>query len=211
VTVAADVLLGLAVLAALIDWWGVARERLSVEFTARPLVVIALVGTALAIDTDVDVARGLVIAALGASLVGDVVMTAPDARYEAGLMAFLVGHVLTIAAFVESIQGSLVLGVALLPIGIGIGVAPQIIEGARQEHPVVGALAAVYVVVVGAVATMAAGTGLLVAAIGGALFLASGWLLLWNRYVAPAPGGRLLVHVTEHLARVALVLWLAVA
>ena len=205
-TIAADVLLGLAVFAALIDWWGVARGRLSVEFIARPVVIIALVGTALAIDTDVDVTRGLVIAALGASLVGDVVMMAPDARYEAGLMAFLVGHVLYIAALADSVQGGLVLVVALLAFGIGIGAAPQIIEGGRREHPVIGGLVALYVVSVGVMATMAAGTGVLVAAIGGALFVASDWLLLWNRYVGPAPGGRMLVHVTEHLAQIGLVL-----
>ena len=56
-TVAADVLLSLAVVAALIDWWGVARERVSVEFIAKPLVDIALIGTALAIDTPEDLAE----------------------------------------------------------------------------------------------------------------------------------------------------------
>ena len=46
-----------------------ARERLGVEFIAKPLVVIGLIGAALAVDTGDGVVRGLVVAALGASLV----------------------------------------------------------------------------------------------------------------------------------------------
>ena len=63
--------------AALVDWWSVARERLGVEFIAKPLVVIGLIGAALAVDTGDGVVQGLVVAALGASLVGDVVLMTP--------------------------------------------------------------------------------------------------------------------------------------
>ena len=44
-------LVALAGVAALVDWWSVARERLGVEFIAKPLVVIGLIGAALAVDT----------------------------------------------------------------------------------------------------------------------------------------------------------------
>jgi len=209
VTVAADVLVGLAVVAAMIDWWGVAKGRLSVEFIARPLTIIALIGAALAIETDLDVTRGLVVAALGALLVGDVVLMSPDARFEAGLLAMLVGHVLYIAALAHAVEFGPTVAAALLVIGIGIGAVPQIIDGARREHPAIGLVATAYVLVAGSMVTMAGGTGVLIAAIGGGLFLASDALLLWDRYVASAPGGRMLVHVSEHMAQVSLVLWLA--
>ena len=188
-TVAADVLVGLALFAAAIDWWGVARGRLSVEFIARPLVMIALIGAALAIETDADVTRGLVVAALGASLVADVVFMSPDARFEAGIVALAVGHVLYIAALAEAVEFGPTVAAALLVVGIGIGAVPQIVDGARRRHPAVAAVVAGFVVAAGAMVTMAGGTGVLIAAIGGALFLAADSLLLWDHYVAPAPGG----------------------
>lgn len=208
-TVAADVLLGLALAAALIDWWGVARERFSVEFIAKPLVDIALIGTALAIDTPDDVTRGLVVAALGAALVGDVVLSTPDARFEVGIFATIVAQVLFAAALIDSVEPATALVAGLLYVGIGIGAAPQIIHGARQRHPAVGVLVAVHLGTVGALGVFAAGTGVLIAAIGGALFVASATLLTWNRFVAPAPGGNVLVHVTDHMGQIGLVLWLA--
>lgn len=208
-TVAADVLLGLAVLAALIDWWGVSRERISVEFITKPLVDIALIGTALAIDTPDDVIRGLVVAALGAALVGDVVLSTPDARFEAGIFAVIVAHVLFAAALVDSVQPATAMAAGLLYVGIGIGAAPQIIHGARERHPAIGLLVAVHLFSVAALGIFAAGTGVLIAAIGGALFVASAALLTWNRFVSPAPGGRVLVHATDHLGQIGLVLWLA--
>ena len=132
-------LVALAGVAALVDWWSVARERLGVEFIAKPLVVIGLIGAALAVDSGDGVVRGLVVAALGASLVGDVVLMTPDARFEAGVFAFLVAHVLYITAFLET--GGLDVGAgvaaAVLIIGIGLGAVPQIIAGARLRGPAV--------------------------------------------------------------------------
>ena len=208
-TVAADVLLGLAVVAALIDWWGVARERVSVEFIAKPMVDIALIGTALAIDTPEDVTRGLIVAALGAALVGDVVLSTPDARFEAGILASIVAHVLFAAALVDAIEPASAIMAALLYFGIGLGAAPQIIHGARSQHPGIGVLVAGALFTAGALGILAAGTGVLIAALGGALFVTSAALLTWNRFVAPAPGGNVLVHATDHLGQVGLVLWLA--
>ena len=131
------ILFFLAGLAAAIDWWGVTKERVSVEFMSKPLVLIALIGAALSIDTDDGIVRGLVIAALGAALVGGVVLVTPDARFGAGAFAFLVAHVLYITAFLET--GGLDVGAgvaaAVLIIGIGFGAVPQIIAGARLRGP----------------------------------------------------------------------------
>ena len=133
------ILFVLAGLAAVIDWWGVVKDRISVEFMSKPLVIIALIGAALSIDATDGIVRGLVIAALGAALVGDVVLVTPDARFEAGVFALMVAHVLYIAAFLES--GSLDLGVeitvGLLIVGLGLGAVPKILDGARHHGPVV--------------------------------------------------------------------------
>lgn len=205
------VLFALAGIAAMIDWWGVAKERVSVEFISKPLVIIALIGAALSIDATDGIVRGLVIAALGAALVGDVVLATPDARFEAGVFALMVAHVLYIAAFLQS--GSLDLGAeitaGLLIVGIGLGAVPQILEGARAQGRMVHLGVMLFGVLAATMATLGAATTAATAALGGALFLASDALLAWNRFVAPAPGGRALIHATDHLGQMGLVLWLA--
>jgi len=205
------ILFFLAGLAAAIDWWGVTKERVSVEFMSKPLVLIALIGAALSIDMDDGIVRGLVIAALGAALVGGVVLVTPDARFGAGAFALMVAHVLFIAAFVET--GSLDLGLeimaGLLIVGIGLGAVPNILAGAREHGPITHGGVLVFAFLAGVMTALAAATSEPTAALGGALVLASDALLGWNRFVAPAPGGRALVHTTEHLGQMGLVLWLA--
>jgi uncharacterized membrane protein YhhN len=184
-------------------------DRLGVEFIAKPLVIIVLIGVALAIDTDDGLARGIVISALGASLVGDVVLMTPDARFEAGLLAFLVAHLLYIAAFLPDFTIGPGLAATVVVGGLAFGVVPQVLEAANRRSRALGVAVAVYIVAVSATAVTAAATGVLVAAIGGGLFLASDALLGWGRFVGPAPGGRVLVHVTYHLGQMGLVTWLA--
>ncbi len=205
------VLLVLAGIAAVIDWWGVSKARVSVEFISKPLVIIALIGAALSIDASDGIVRGLVIAALGAALVGDVVLSTPDARFEAGVFALMVAHVLYITAFLQS--GTLDLGAeimaGLLIVGVGFGAVPQILAGARDQGRVVSVGVMVFGILAATMATLGAATAEPTAALGGALFLASDALLAWNRFVTPAPGGRALVHATDHLGQLGLVLWLA--
>ena len=201
----------LAGIAAVIDWWGVAKERISVEFISKPLVIIALIAAALSIDASDGIVRGLVLAALGAALVGDAVLATPDARFEAGVFALMVAHVLYIAAFLQS--GTLDIGAeisgGLLIVGVGLGAVPQILGGARAHGRVVHLGVIVFGVLAATMATLGAATAEVTAAVGGALFLTSDALLGWNRFVAPAPGGRALVHATDHLGQMGLVLWLA--
>lgn len=212
-TTTAAILLAVAALAATIDWWSVATDRLGVEFLAKPAVVICLIGVALAIEIDPggasNVERGIIIAALGASLVGDVVLMTPDARFEAGLAAFLLAHLLYIAALAPDFDIGPGLIAGFLIVALGFGVVPQVLAGARQHGQLIVAAVAAYIVVVSAMGIVAAGTGLVVTGIGGALFVTSDALLGWGRFVGPAPGGRVLVHITYHFGQAGLVLWLA--
>lgn len=212
-TSTAELLLGLAILLAMVDWWSVATDRLGVEFMAKPAVIICLIGVALAIEVDAggasDVQRGVMIAALGASLVGDVVLMTPDARFEAGLAAFLLAHVLYVIAMIPDFTVGPALAAGCLIVALGFGVLPRLL-GRVREHGrfLLGAVSA-YIVLVTLTGVVAAGTAVLVTAIGGGLFVASDALLGWGRFVGPAPGGRVLVHITYHLGQIGLVLWLA--
>ena len=208
-TTTAIVLIVSASVAAVVDWWAVAKHRLGVEFIAKPLVIIALIGMALAIDTGDNVTRGLVVAALGASLVGDVVLMTPDARFEAGLAAFLLAHGLYIVALAPHVQAGPALAAALLVVAVGLGVIPELLGAARRQGSLIAVAVAGYIAALSVMTIFAAGTGVIVAVAGGALFFASDSLLGWARFVAAAPGGRVLVHITYHLGQFGLVLWLA--
>ena len=195
---------------ALLDWWSVATERVTSEYVAKPLVIVALVGVALAVDTGDDTARGLIIAALGASLVGDVVLMAPDGPFEGGLGAFLVAHVLYIIAMVDDVQLTTALFGAIVIGALALGVLPQLLAATRERGLVLAIAVGLYAVVVSTMAVVAVGTGVLVAGVGGVCFLGSDALLGWNRFVAPAPGARALVHAGYHIGQAGLVTWLAV-
>jgi len=202
------VLVAVAIVAALVDWWAVANHRRGVEYLAKPAVMIALIGVALAVDTTDGVARGLIVAALGASLVGDVVLMTPDGRFEAGLGAFLVAHALYLVAFlpytltVPTVVGAVVIAAAAAVL------APRIVRAAAARSRLLGAAVPVYVVFVSATAVVAIGTGEPVAAVGGVLFLISDALLGWNRFVDEIPHGKLAVHATYHVGQMGLVAWL---
>jgi alkenylglycerophosphocholine hydrolase len=213
VTTTAYLLLALAGLAAVIDWWSVHTDRLGVEFLAKPAVIICLIGVALAIEVEPGGAsnteRGIIIAALGASLVGDVVLMTPDARFEAGLAAFLVAHLFYIAALAPdfAIGPGVVAGGVV--VALGFGIVPQLLGAVRPHGRAITAAVAAYILVVATMGVVAAATAVVVTGIGGALFITSDALLGWGRFVRPAPGGRTLVHATYHLGQAGIVLWLA--
>ena len=209
-TATAVALLVVAGLVALIDWWSVAADRLNIEFMAKPLVMIALVGTALAIDTTDNVSRGLVVSALGASLVGDVVLMTPDARFELGLFSFLVAHLLYVLAFFDHIQWIPALVAAVLIAAVSFFVVPRIFGAVRGQSRMLAVAVVAYMLALGATAVAASSTGIVVAALGGAAFFVSDSLLGWDRFVGPTPGGRKMVMITYHLGQAGLVTWLAV-
>lgn len=195
---------------ACVDWWSVAKDRPGAEYFAKPMVIVILVGLALAIDASDDTARGLVIAALGASLVGDVVLLTPDSSFAGGLGAFLVAHLLYIAALSDGVQAGPALAGAIVVVAISLGVVPQLLAAVRPRGVPLTIAVSVYIVAVSVTAIFAVGTGVLFAAVGGCLLLVSDALLGWTRFIGPAPGGRTLVHVTYHGGQLGMVLWLVV-
>jgi len=206
----AVVMLVIAGTVALVDWWSVATDRLNVEFMAKPLVMILMIGVALAIETNDNVSRGLVISALGASLVGDVVLMTPDARFEIGLFSFLVAHLLYVLAFVDRAQlvPAMLAGTTIAVAAILI--VPPIVKAVVSQSRFLAGAVVVYMLALSATAVLAASSGILVAALGGAAFFMSDALLGWGRFVGPTPGGRKLVMITYHLGQLGLVTWLAV-
>jgi uncharacterized membrane protein YhhN len=203
----------LAAGAAAIDWVAVWQRFFRIEYVCKPLVLALLI--AAAASAELPLVKGWVLAALLLGLAGDIALLASgdetgrlDAAFLAGLAAFLAGNVCYLAAFARIGQHGLQAAAGALVVAGVSGLAlPRILArvrriGGRELLAVVGAYAAV----LAAMAVLAAGTGRLLTALGGVLFLASDTALAHDRFVRPVRHGPLLVIVSYHLAQALLLL-----
>lgn len=195
----------LAAVAAVTDWWAVGTDRRRVEYVAKPAVLIALVAAALLLEPADPAVRAAVVVGLIFGLAGDVLLMLD--RFVPGAAAFLAGHVAYIVALllVPLYPGMLAVG-ALLLAGLLALVARPVLAGAARRSRVLGGIVAVYLVALGAVLVLGVGTAVPAAVVGVTSFAVSDALLAYGRFVAPAPGGRVAVHVTYHVGQALLAL-----
>ena len=190
---------------AVLDWWAVATDRRDIERWAKPAVMVFLIAAAVLIPAESDWIRWWIVIGLVFGLVGDVLLF--HDRFIPGAAAFLVGHVAYVVALLmvpQEPRGLLVGGVIVLLVAVFVG--RQIVAGAWAKAPLLGAIVATYMLVIGVVVVLAVGSTSLVVAIAALLFLTSDALLAWARFVGPAPGGRVTVMVTYQLAQAGFVL-----
>ena len=212
--VAAAFLIAAAV-AALVDWWAVARDRRAVELWAKPLTMALLVGVAASAgDPDGDVRAWLVAGAV-LGLVGDVALLGDgEAAFMVGLGAFALGHLAyAIAAVHVGFDAAWALvGAAFMAVVLGFRFATRTVPGARRRGGRVLASAVVfYACVIAAMVVTAWGTTAVLAGIGAMAFAASDWVLGHERFVGPLPGGRMSVIVPYHVGQALLIMGLATA
>jgi uncharacterized membrane protein YhhN len=214
VPVAAAFLIAAGV-AALVDWWAVARGRRMVELWAKPLTMALLVGVAAtAGDPDGDVRAWLVAGAV-LGLVGDVALLGDgEAAFMVGLAAFAVGHLAyAIAAVLVGFDAAWALvGAAFMAVVLGFRFATRTVPGARRRGgPALAGAVVFYACVITAMVITAWGTTAVIAGVGAMAFAASDWVLGHERFVGPLPGGRLSVIVPYHVGQALLIVGLATA
>ena len=174
-------LVAVAVLAALVDWYAVARDVAARERIAKPAVMAALLAAAMLGDPQAHPVSLLLGAALGASLVGDLLLL-PPVRFRAGLTAFLIAHVAYLAAFLLGplhAPAAAIGGVAGVVVLLLIG--RPILRGAtsaRMRRPVAAYFGAIVLMAVAATAS-----GSVLAAAGAWLFVTSDAVLGWRQFV----------------------------
>lgn len=203
-------LLGLAALAAVVDWaavWGQSARARLVERAAKPAVMVALIALVAVTPSVAPAVRNPLIVALIAGLAGDVLLL-PPGRLVAGLVAFLVGHLAYVVAFAQ-LPGStawLVLGLAIAAV-VGAIVGRPLVRAAGGAG--LGAPVAAYLLVICAMAVMATRTSIPAAMLGAWLFVASDAMLGWGEFGGADRGNRRLriaVIATYHVGQTLLTL-----
>jgi uncharacterized membrane protein YhhN len=207
VTATTFLLLAFFVAVAVADWAAVAAGNRTFEYALKPLTLLMLIATALALDPSSDAARGALVVGLVLSLVGDVLLMLPSDLFVPGLSAFLAAHVAYVVALwmLGVSGGGLLVGLAVVAVG-GVVVGRRIVERAgASDRALLGPVTA-YLVVISAMVVSAFGVGGFFAVAGALLFYVSDAVLGWTRFVGEVARGRLVVMVTYHLGQAGLVL-----
>ncbi len=202
----AIVLLVLTGVVALADWIVVGRDNGKAEMITKPLTLVLLISLVQAIDPFSDSMRWWFFAGLCFSLVGDIALLPKFNAFITGLSAFLFAHLAYIVGLASQAETA-----SLAMIGVGAVLLAFGFYGRRILAAVPGKLlltVIAYFAVLSAMVIFAFAAGLWFLAIGAAFFFASDSLLGWGKFVSPAPGGRIAVHITYHLAQTALVVGL---
>jgi len=213
VTAVAWALLVPAIAVALVDWYAVATERRDLEYVAKPLTMVLLIGVALTLTPADPTMRTWFVAALVLSLAGDVFLMLPAEKlFVAGLGSFLVGHVAYVVGFAAGglsggrlLVGAVLTGTAMLAVG------PTIIKGAKDVDPMLAVPVFLYIAVISVMVAVAIGSGVTIAVVGAVLFYLSDTCIGWSRFVQPFEWSRLAIITTYHLGQLFLVLSLVVA
>ena len=203
------VLLAVAAVTAGVDWYVVARGDAGRERIAKPAVMAVLLTAAMLGDPEARPVSLLLGAALGASLVGDLLLL-PPVRFRAGLTAFLLAHVAYFAAFLLGPLNAIAAAIGgVLGVVIVVLVGRPILRGATaagMRRPVMTYFAAIVLM---AIAATASGSPL--AAAGAWLFVASDAVLGRRQFVddpertaADPLWHRLAIMVPYHLGQILL-------
>ena len=206
-TAAAFLWLCLALVAALADWLAVYHDNRRLEFVAKPLTMVLLIGAAVALDPADPATRYWFVVALLLSLAGDVFLMVRKDLFVAGLGSFLLAHVAyVIGLLISGVHGGgLLVGLVLAVAGFVL-IGARLMRGVRRTDralvtPVLG-----YIVVISAMLITAYGTQRFWALAGASFFYVSDSLLGRQRFLEPRERGDTAVMVTYHIAQFLLVL-----
>jgi uncharacterized membrane protein YhhN len=207
----------LALIIALVDWYAVAKEWKTLEYVAKPGVMLSLLAWMWAINGFEGplfwFTLGLVF-----SLAGDVFLMLPRDRFIPGLVSFLLAHLAYVMGFTRSLPPANLTSLVLaLLVTIAAGriyrrIAASLAEAGETKlrTPVLTYTNVISLMLLAALLTLirpdwSTGPALLSSA-GALLFFASDGLLAWNKFVEKLRYGKLLVIITYHLGQVLIVL-----
>jgi uncharacterized membrane protein YhhN len=206
-----------ALIIAVVDWIAVARQWKTVEYIAKPGVMVAL----LIWLWSVGGFQGQLLwfaAGLVCSMAGDIFLMLPRERFVAGLIAFLLAHVAYLFGFnatfppINLVTVILAIMVALVAArlyrSISQGLAAS--GNGNLKMPVLVYSTVISLMLLSALITLVrpewSSSSALLVSCGALLFFLSDASLAWNKFVQPLHHGRLIVIVTYHLGQVLITL-----
>ena len=206
-TRAAWVLLGAALLLAIVDWVGCATGRMRLRWAGKPAALLLLITAALLLHPASELERGIFVAALILCLAGDVYLLLPDRYFLAALATFLLGQLAYSAGFIAAgldwrrlaVTGATVAIVSVL-------VGGRVLGALRERGGAPPAAILAYLLAISAMVALAGGSPRPLALVGAALFYLSDALIAWNRFVRRLPAARVPIIATYHLGQGLLVL-----
>jgi uncharacterized membrane protein YhhN len=206
-TTTAGVLLALTLVSAVLDWIAVHRDHTSARYVFKPLALVLLTATAVALDPADPTVRAWFVVALVFSLAGDVFLMLPGDLFVPGLASFLLAHVAYVVGFVAGglEPAGVAAGVVLVAVGY-LAVGRRLIGAVQRAEPALAPPVLAYMGVISAMLVCAVGSVNPAAIVGGVLFYVSDSLIGWGRFVKAHDWGGLAVMVTYHLGQVLLVL-----
>ncbi len=201
------VLLAAAAVVAVVDWVAVAIDNRKVEYVAKPLTMVALLGYAIALDPVVEGSRWWFVAALVFSLGGDVFLMLPGNRFVEGLASFLVGHLAYIGGMVawglDIVPAWFAL--VLLLFGLIATIGGAIVQAAGEQDRRLRLPVGLYITVITIMVLVAGATAHWWFLVGALLFYVSDATIGITRFVRDFAYSRVGVMVTYHLAQFLLV------
>ncbi len=185
---------------AVLDWVAVAYRAKPLEYLAKPATLAALLIWAAGAG-----GPPVLVLALALSLLGDVYLMLPADLFAAGLGAFLLAHLGYIAAFDAAAWARVAWAAAILA-----ATAPFSLRILRAiPAPPLRGTVCVYMAAIALMAGSALASRSAPATAGALLFVASDFLIAWNRFVRPVPWAQPAIHATYHLGQLGLVTALA--
>ncbi len=200
----ATALLIAAGLAAVGNWISVARHAQTGIYVCKPLTLVLMTASAVALDpTDSNVRTWFVIA-LVLSLLGDVFLMLPRDAFVAGLSSFLLAHVAYVIGFTRVDDGS---WLGVVPVAVVAAVlGARLVRGIRARgQPELVAPVVAYVLTILVMVASAIASGNALAIVGALFFMTSDAFIGEDRFVRHRSWQPVTIIVTYHVAQALLV------
>ncbi len=199
-------LLGLTLALAVADWVAVHTGNRRAEWVLKPATMVPLIGAALALDPGDATIRWWFVAGLVFSLAGDVFLMLPNDRlFVFGLGSFLLGHLAYIGGLVNGELDGAALGIGAVIVAASSAVIGRRVVRGAADRPGLAGPVALYIGVISVMVVLAAGSTVVAATVGAALFYVSDANIGWTRFVADYPRSRVVIMTTYHLGQILLV------
>jgi uncharacterized membrane protein YhhN len=208
VTTTTAVLLLVAGVYAVGNWWAVHVENQRLEWVCKPATLAALTGAAVACSPDDPQVKWAFVVGLLLSLAGDVFLMLPQDLFLQGLISFFLAHVAYVVGF--ALAGPepvlLAVGVVVVLLGVAFVGRPLVAKVKAGDQAEMAVPVMAYMGVISLMVVFAFGAGNPFGIAGALSFYASDATLGWDRFAAKLLNGHVLVMVTYHVAQFLLVL-----